>query len=399
MTPAPHPRAEGATDADYYRGNITAEGLRDKQNSDATLVSGTALLAADVLARTSTGEAVTFYLLGTLALIGAVGVVLAANAVYSAMFLAMTMIILAVFYMIEDAMFLGVVQIVVYTGAVMMLFLFVLMLIGVDSAESLVETLRGQRVAAVVAGVGFGIVLIAGIGGVTTGGFAGLTHANAGGNVQGLAALIFSRYLWAFELTSALLITAAIGAMILAHRERFERRKTQREMSIERFGPGGHPTPLPGPGVYARHNAVDMAARLPDGSYSRLSVPQVLEQRTTEDLEVHARGWFQRLQERCVMNPQNYLYLSALLFTIGAAGVLLRRNAIVMFMCVELMLNAVNLAFVTFARMHGQLDGQMVAFFTMVVAACEVVVGLAIIMTIFRARRSASVDDANLLKG
>jgi NADH-quinone oxidoreductase subunit K len=99
------------------------------------------------------------------------------------------------------------------------------------------------------------------------------------------------------------------------------------------------------------------------------------------------------------MNPQNYLYLSALLFTIGAAGVLLRRNAIVMFMCVELMLNAVNLTFVTFARMHGRLDGQMVAFFTMVVAACEVVVGLAIIMTIFRARRSASVDDANLLRG
>ncbi len=99
------------------------------------------------------------------------------------------------------------------------------------------------------------------------------------------------------------------------------------------------------------------------------------------------------------MNPDNYLYLSALLFTIGAAGVLLRRNAIVMFMCIELMLNAVNLALVTFSRTHGQLDGQMVAFFTMVVAACEVVVGLAIIMTIFRARRSASVDDVNLLKG
>ncbi|MCG5431523.1 NADH-quinone oxidoreductase subunit NuoK [Mycobacterium sp. MYCO198283] len=98
------------------------------------------------------------------------------------------------------------------------------------------------------------------------------------------------------------------------------------------------------------------------------------------------------------MNPQNYLYLSALLFCIGAAGVLLRRNAIVMFMCVELMLNAANLAFVTGARLHGELDGQVVAFFTMVVAACEVVVGLAIIMSIFRTRRSASVDDANLLK-
>ena len=98
------------------------------------------------------------------------------------------------------------------------------------------------------------------------------------------------------------------------------------------------------------------------------------------------------------MNPDNYLFLSALLFTIGAAGVLMRRNAIVMFMCVELMLNAANLAFVTFSRLHGNLDGQVIAFFTMVVAAAEVVVGLAIIMTIFRTRRSASVDDANLMK-
>ncbi|WP_068159639.1 NADH-quinone oxidoreductase subunit NuoK [Rhodococcus phenolicus] len=98
------------------------------------------------------------------------------------------------------------------------------------------------------------------------------------------------------------------------------------------------------------------------------------------------------------MNPANYLYLSALLFTIGAAGVLVRRNALIVFMCVELMLNAVNLSFVTFSRMHGSLDGQVFAFFTMVVAAAEVVVGLAIIMTIFRARRSVSVDDNNLLK-
>ena len=98
------------------------------------------------------------------------------------------------------------------------------------------------------------------------------------------------------------------------------------------------------------------------------------------------------------MNPNNYLVLSALLFSIGAIGVVLRRNAIVVFMCVELMLNAANLAFVTFARLLGNLDGQVVAFFTMVGAACEVVVGLAIIVTIFRSRRSASVDDANLLK-
>ncbi|WP_328467845.1 NADH-quinone oxidoreductase subunit NuoK [Streptomyces sp. NBC_00448] len=98
------------------------------------------------------------------------------------------------------------------------------------------------------------------------------------------------------------------------------------------------------------------------------------------------------------MNPANYLYLSALLFTIGAAGVLIRRNAIVVFMCVELMLNACNLAFVTFSRLHGNLDGQVIAFFTMVVAAAEVVVGLAIIVSIYRTRHSASVDDANLMK-
>ena len=121
------------------------------------------------------------------------------------------------------------------------------MLIGVDSAESLKETLRGQRVAAVITGFGFGILLIAAIGKVTTGGFVGLTTANANGNVEGLAALIFSRYLWAFELTSALLITAAVGAMMLAHRERFERRKTQRELSQERFRPAGIRPRCPAP--------------------------------------------------------------------------------------------------------------------------------------------------------
>jgi NADH-quinone oxidoreductase subunit K len=98
------------------------------------------------------------------------------------------------------------------------------------------------------------------------------------------------------------------------------------------------------------------------------------------------------------MSLLNYIYLSTLLFSIGAATVLVRRNAIVIFMGIELMLNATNLAFVTFARMHGSLDGQVIALFVMLVAAAEVVVGLAIIMAIYRARRSASVDDANLLK-
>jgi len=226
-----------------------------------------------------TAEAVLFWVLGTLAVVSAISMVAAPKAVYSAMFLACTMIILAVLYIAQDALFLGVVQVVVYTGAVMMLFLFVLMLIGVDSADSLVETIRGQRVAAIIAGVGFGILLIGGIGHVSVAGFTGLTQANSGGNVEGLAALIFTRYLWAFELTSALLITATLGAMVLTHRERFDRRKTQRELAIERFAVGGHATPMPSPGVYALHNAVDMPARLPDGSDADSSVSSALPRR------------------------------------------------------------------------------------------------------------------------
>ncbi len=221
-------------------------------------------------------EAVAFWVLGAVALAGAITVVAAPKAVYSALGLASTMIALAVIYVAQDALFLGVVQVVVYTGAVMMLFLFVLMLIGVDSAQSLTETLRGQRVSAVLAGLGFGVLLIAGIGNAATAGFAGLTEANSEGNVQGLAELLFTRDLWAFELTSALLITAALGAMVLAHRERFERRKTQREMAVERFRGGGRATPLPNPGVFARRNAVDTPALLPDGSEEPSSVSAIL---------------------------------------------------------------------------------------------------------------------------
>ncbi len=239
-------------------------------------------LAAGMLEHTSTGEAVAFWTLGTVAVVAAIAMVAAPKAVYSAMFLACTMISLAALYIAQDAVFLGVVQVVVYTGAVMMLFLFVLMLVGVDSADSLVETIRGQRVAALVAGLGFGVVLIAATGNLTLH-FTGLDRANSAGNVEGLAALIFTRYLWAFEITSALLITAALGSMVLAHRERFERRKTQRELSVERFAPGAHPTPLPNPGVYARHNAVDVPARLPDGSDADISVSAVLPRRSMSE--------------------------------------------------------------------------------------------------------------------
>ena len=252
----------------------------------------TTTLIAEAVTRTSTGEAVLFWILAPIAVIGALRMVMASKAVYSAILLAMIMIILAIFYIAQDALFLGVVQVVVYTGAVMMLFLFVMMLIGVDTPESLVETLRGQRIAAVIAALGFGVLLIAAIGNVASGRFAGLGAANASavgrpasltpeGNVEGLAQLIFTRYLWAFELTSALLITAALGAVVLTHRERFDRRKDQRELSQARFRNGGRATPLPSPGVYARHNAVDMPALLPDGSTSEESVSRILSPRPT----------------------------------------------------------------------------------------------------------------------
>jgi len=224
---------------------------------------------------TGSGEAVLFWILAPVAVLAALGLLASKKAVHSALLLALIMLCLAVMYLGQDAPFLGVVQVVVYTGAVMMLFLFVLMLVGVDSSDSLVETLRGQRVAAIVAAIGFAVLLVLAIGDVTVDS-KGLDTVNNEGNVQGLAQLIFSRYVFAFEVTSALLITAALGAMVLAHRERIEPRVTQRELSQQRFRGGVHPAPLPGPGVYARHNAVDTPALLPDGSPADVSVSRVL---------------------------------------------------------------------------------------------------------------------------
>jgi NADH-quinone oxidoreductase subunit J len=168
------------------------------------------------------------------------------------------------------------VQVIVYTGAVMMLFVFVLMVVGVDASDSLVETLKGQRLAAGLAFVGFLGLLLSGVVNALDGvPVVGLTEANAaqGTNVQGIGALIFTRYLLAFEVTSALLITAAVGAMVLTHRERIRPRKSQAELSTERFAPGRHPVNKPSPGVYARNNAVSMPALLPDGSTAPESVP------------------------------------------------------------------------------------------------------------------------------
>lgn len=227
---------------------------------------------------TSTGEAVQFWILGTVAVIGALCTILMRRAVHSALCLAGTMIILAVFYLANGAYFLGIVQIVVYTGAIMMLFLFVVMLVGVTAADSLTETIKGQRWWAALCGLGFGVLLIAGIGNASLTASTGLGVANAGGNVEGLAALIFTKYVFAFEITGALLITASVGAMVLTHRERTERALTQREMSEQRIR-SKHLPPLPAPGVYARHNAVDIAGLLPDGTTSELTVSKTLKDR------------------------------------------------------------------------------------------------------------------------
>ncbi|MEV8089142.1 NADH-quinone oxidoreductase subunit J [Streptomyces nigra] len=248
---------------------------------------------------TSTGEAVQFWILGTVAVLGALCTVFLKRAVHSALCLAGTMIVLAVFYLANGAYFLGVVQIVVYTGAIMMLFLFVVMLVGVTAADSLKETIKGQRWLALLCGLGFGILLFAGIGNASLQQFDGLGQANANGNVEGLAALIFTKYVFAFEITGALLITAAVGAMVLTHRERTERAKTQREMAEERVRAGRHVPPLPAPGVYARHNAVDIAGLLPDGTPSDLTVSKTLRERgQIRDVSTEALNDLRALEQR-----------------------------------------------------------------------------------------------------
>ncbi|MER6122899.1 NADH-quinone oxidoreductase subunit J [Streptomyces sp. NPDC001795] len=248
---------------------------------------------------TSTGEAFQFWVLGTVAVIGALCTVFMKKAVHSALCLAGTMIVLAVFYLANGAYFLGIVQIVVYTGAIMMLFLFVVMLVGVTAADSLKETIKGQRWLALVCGLGFGILLLGGIGNASLKEFDGLAKANANGNVEGLAALIFTKYVFAFEITGALLITAAVGAMVLTHRERTERARTQRELSEQRVREGKHVPPLPAPGVYARHNAVDIAGLLPDGTPSELTVSKTLRDRgQIRDVSEEAISDLKALEQR-----------------------------------------------------------------------------------------------------
>jgi NADH-quinone oxidoreductase subunit J len=243
---------------------------------------------AQAATQVSTGEAVAFWILGPMALGGGLGMVFARNAVHSALFLVLTMFSLGVLYMVQQAPFLGFVQIIVYTGAIMMLFLFVLMLVGRDSSDSVVEVLRGQRLAAAVLGVGLaGLVVGAVARSISAVAEVGLNSpdANAGkGNVYNIGRLLFTDYLFPFELTSALLITAAIGAMVLGYVDRHVRgRRTQKELVIARFrGEHDRPSPLPGPGVFATSNSVATPALLPDGSVAPESLSGIIQATAAE---------------------------------------------------------------------------------------------------------------------
>ncbi len=234
-----------------------------------------------------TGEAVAFWIVAPITVLGGIGLVASRKAVHSALWLAVTMIGLAVLYVTQDAPFLGVVQVIVYTGAVMMLFLFVIMLVGVDASDSLVETLKGQRLAAILAASGFAFLLISAVTRATIGEPVPAADLNAGGNVEGLADLIFTDYLFAFEVTSALLITAAVGALVLALTPRVVPKRSQKDQAVARFRPAdgdlSQAAGLPTPGVLARHNAVGTPALLPDGSPAEASYSRVL--RAREELE------------------------------------------------------------------------------------------------------------------
>jgi NADH-quinone oxidoreductase subunit J len=228
---------------------------------------------------------VAFWILAPVMVAAALGLLFARKAVHAALLLAVVMISLAVLYAALDAPFLFAVQIIVYTGAILMLFLFVLMLVGVDASDSIVETIRGHRLASTLVGLVFGLTLVIGLSQISFGTSLGLDAANKDGNIPAIAQILFTRYVFAFEVTSALLITAALGAMVLAHRERLTPKPSQADLAAQRMrdyaASGKHPGPLPAPGVFARHNAVDTPALLPDGTAAPGSISRVLAARGT----------------------------------------------------------------------------------------------------------------------
>ena len=291
-------------------------------------------------------EAFIFFVFGALTLAGAFGVILARNPVHSAISLVVTLVSVAVLFLQQDAHLLAAVQVVVYAGAIVVLFLFVIMLLGVDHPDHLRDPMRFQRTAAIV----IGVVLLAEVLFLTghqwaTGAQAPASDAIRGGtpglgnNVERIAAVVVHR------------LPLAVRDHRRAARARGDRLGRPRPSQPFRRGRRDHG---------GRAVTLTLASFEITSSY--------------------------------------YLVLAALLFTIGAIGLLTRRNVLVMFMCVELMLNAVNLTFVSFANELNDIRGQVIVFFVLSVAAAEVAVGLGIIVAIFRRRRGATADDLDLLK-
>ena len=243
----------------------------------------------------SGGETVLFWVIAPLMVLAALGLLFVKRAVHAAMCLVFVMVSMAILYIAQEAPFLGVVQVVVYTGAVMMLFLFVLMLVGVDASDSLTETIRGQRWIGLLIGIGLAIVLGGVVGRAAFPPPVGLNGGDPGdvANPQGLARVLFADYVLAMEAVGVLLVTAAVGALVLTHRRRLTPKQDQRAVAdarIRALPDGVVLTPLPSPGVYATSNAMDTPALGPDGEQVPQSVSRVLRIRGQEKAAPHAPG-------------------------------------------------------------------------------------------------------------
>ena len=234
MEQPPHPMRLGDDEGDYYRGTYKTKATEPRPSRDGG------------------GPVIAFYILAPIMVLAALGILFVRKAVHAALLLAVVMISLAILYAALEAPFLFAVQIIVYTGAILMLFLFVLMLVGVDASDSVVETIRGQRLFAILGGLILGVTLVVGVGQLSLGSVVGLEEVNKDGNIEALANILFSRYVFAFEVTSALLITAAVGAMVLAHRERLTPKSTQAAAGgragplVRRDRPAPRPAAAPG---------------------------------------------------------------------------------------------------------------------------------------------------------
>jgi len=369
------------------------------------------------------GEDIGFWVLAPLIGLASFSLLVARRAMHVAAGMIVVMLGLAVFYFMLEAPFLGIVQIIVYTGAIMMLILFVLMLVGVREKEDLKESIAGQRWIAFAGVGGLAALILLRVRGVF------LDEKSLpdtpGGNSQVIADRLFGDWVLVVEILALLLVVAAVGAVVLTHLP--SARRSQLEASGARVKQRRNPVNKPMPGVYARRNALDVPALGPDGGPLEASESRVLKAR--KQGAVGAAGGSRALASRIglgmlavtilaawvvlvllavfqvgvgLVEPMHHVFLATALFSIGAAAVMLRRNAIVALMGVELMLNASNLLFATFARTigeNGDINGQVLALLVIVVAAAEVVVGLALVIAIFRSRQGVSLDEPSELRG